>query len=89
MNRCSSLVAGGDIPATSIDQKVHHPVFDKLGTEREGRRIGFPAFRRGPTSMLIDSAAPAVAQRQLRHGNAAATTGIYGQVIGNRYMEAR
>lgn len=50
-----------------IVQKVLYPVLDKLSIERKGRRIGLHAFRHGLASMLIDSASPAVAQRQVRH----------------------
>jgi integrase len=38
--------------------------------------------------MLVDSAGAAVAQRQLRHSDAATTLGIYGHVIGNGHIEA-
>jgi integrase len=71
-----------------IVEKVLHPILDVLGIERKGRRIGLHAFRHGLASMLIDSAGAAVAQRQLRHSDAATTLGIYGHVIGNGHIEA-
>jgi integrase len=71
-----------------VVQKVLHPVLEKLGIERKGRRIGLHAFRHGLASMLVDSASTAVAQRQLRHSDAATTLGIYGHVIGNGHFDA-
>jgi integrase len=38
--------------------------------------------------MLVDSAGAVVAQRQLRHSDAATTLGIYGHVIGNGHIDA-
>ena len=65
-----------------------HPVLDRLGIKRKGRRIGLHAFRHGLASMLVDSASTAVVQRQLRHSNASTTLGIYAHVIGATHFEA-
>jgi len=53
--------------------------------EDTGRRIGLHAFRHTLISILLDVAAPTVAQRQLRHSSASTTLGIYGHVIGDSH----
>jgi integrase len=71
-----------------IVQTVLHPALDALGIPRKGRRIGLHAFRHTVSSILLDVAAPTVAQRQLRHSSASTTLGIYGHVIGDAHREA-
>jgi len=48
---------------------VLHPVLDKLGIKRKGKRIGLQAFRQCLASMLLRSRGALVAQRQLRHSD--------------------
>lgn len=69
-----------------IVEDVLHPIFDRVGIQRKGRRIGFHAFRHALASMLVAATNPAVAQRQLRHKDAATTLGIYAHVIGNGHF---
>jgi len=71
-----------------VVQKVLHPVLDKLGIERKGRRVGLHAFRHGLASMLVDSESTAVAQRQLRHSDASTTLGLYAHIIGTGHIDA-
>jgi len=66
-----------------VVQTVLHPVVDKLGISRKGRRVGLHAFRHGLASMLLQTTGAAVAQRQLRHADPATTLGIYGHVLGD------
>src|SRR5258708_11510186 len=54
----------------------------------QGRRIGLHAFRHTLSSILLDVAAPTVAQRQLRHSSASTTLGVYGHVIGDSHRDA-
>lgn len=70
-----------------VERKLH-PVLDRLGIERRGRHVGLHAFRHGLASMLVDSAGVAIAQRQLRHSDAATTLGIYAHVIGSGHVDA-
>jgi integrase len=71
-----------------VVQTVLHPVVDKLGISRKGRRVGLHAFRHTVASMLLQTAGAAVAQRQLRHADPATTLGIYGHVLGGDQREA-
>jgi integrase len=71
-----------------VVQTVLHPALDALGMRRNGRRIGLHAFRHTLSSILLDVAAPTVAQRQLRHSSASTTLGIYGHVIGDSHRDA-
>jgi len=71
-----------------VVQTVLHPALDALGIQRKGRRIGLHAFRHTLSSILLDVAAPTVAQRQLRHSSASTTLGIYGHVIGDSHRDA-
>lgn len=71
-----------------VVQQVLHPVVDKLGISRKGRRVGLHAFRHTVASMLLQTAGAAVAQRQLRHADPATTLGIYGHVLGDDQREA-
>jgi integrase len=79
---------GGPYRRDKIVAKVLHPVLDRIGVPRKGRRVAFHAFRHGLASMLVDLASPAVAQRQLRHADAATTLGIYAHVIGSGHKDA-
>jgi integrase len=71
-----------------VVQTVLHPIVDKLGISRKGRRVGLHAFRHTVASMLLETAGAAVAQRQLRHADPATTLGIYGHVLGDDQREA-
>ena len=66
-----------------VVQTVLHPVVDKLGISRKGRRVGLHAFRHALASMLLQTTGAAVAQRQLRHAEPATSLGIYGHVLGD------
>jgi len=67
---------------------VLHPMLDRLGIPHKGRRCGLHAFRHCLASLLLHSTGVAVAQRQLRHADAATTLGIYGHVLRNDHREA-
>jgi integrase len=69
-----------------VVQTILHPVVDKLGISRKGRRVGLHAFRHTIASMLLQTAGAAVAQRQLRHADPATTLG--GHVLGDDQREA-
>lgn len=56
-----------------IVERVLHPILDKLGIPREGRRIGLHAFRHTLASVLLKTSGVIVAQRQLRHKRATTT----------------
>jgi integrase len=71
-----------------IVEQVLRPALDAVNIPRKGRRIGLHAFRHTISSILLDVAAPTVAQRQLRHSSASTTLGIYGHVIGDAHREA-
>lgn len=71
-----------------VVQKVLHPVVDKLGISRKGRRVGLHGFRHWLASMLLQTTGAAVAQRQLRHADPATTLGTYGHVLGDDQREA-
>src|SRR5260370_32666930 len=71
-----------------VVQTVPHPVVDKLGISRKGRRVGLHAFRHALASMLLQTTGAAVAQRQLRHADASTTLGIYGHVLGDDQRDA-
>ena len=79
---------GRPFSRNNIVQRILRPMLDKLGIERRGRHAGFHAFRHGHASMLVDSAGAEVAQRQLRHSDAANTLGIYAHIIGSGHMDA-
>jgi integrase len=66
---------------------VLHPVLDRLGISRKGRRVGLHGFRHTLASMLLQSTGVTVAQQQLRHADAATTLG-YGHVLGDAQREA-
>jgi integrase len=70
-----------------VVQTVLHPVVDKLGISRKGRRVGLHGFRHTVASLLLQKAGAAVAQRQLRHADPATTLG-YGHVLGDAQREA-
>ncbi|HTQ61475.1 MAG TPA: hypothetical protein VMI32_14705 [Candidatus Solibacter sp.] len=53
-----------------------------------GKRVGLHAFRHCLASLLLQSTGVAVAQRQLRHADAATTLGHYGHVLRNDHREA-
>jgi integrase len=78
---------GGPYRRDKIVANILHPVLDRLGIPRKGR-VGFHAFRHGLASMLADIAAPAVAQRQLRHTDATTTLRLYTYIIENRHVDA-
>ena len=71
-----------------VVSKVLHPMLKKLGINHKGRRCGLQAFRHGLASLLVSTASAKVAQRQLRHSDAATTLGIYAHIIGNDHIEA-
>jgi integrase len=71
-----------------VVQTVLHPVVDRLGISRKGRRVGLHAFRHALASMLLQTTGAAVTQRQLRHADASTTLGIYGHVLGDDQREA-
>jgi integrase len=71
-----------------VVQTVLHPVVDKLGISRKGRRVGLHAFRHWLASALLQTTGAAVAQRQLRHSDPATTLGIYGHVLGDDQRDA-
>jgi integrase len=79
---------GRPLDGNKIVQRVLHPILDKLGIVRKGRRIGLHAFRHFLASMLMrGSGGPKVAQAQLRHSDPR-TTDIYGHVIGRDHRRA-
>jgi integrase len=71
-----------------VVKKILHPILDKLGIDREGRRIGLHAFRHTLASLLLQTTGVKVAQRQLRHSDAAVTVQIYGHVLGRDHTAA-
>jgi len=71
-----------------VVKKIFHPILDKLGISHKGRRVGFHAFRHTLPSMLLQTTAVKVAQRQLRHSDAAFTVEVYGHVLGDDHTEA-
>ena len=75
-----------------VVQKILHPILDKLGICRQGRRIGLHAFRHMLASMLLQTTGAAVAQRQRRHADAAITLGItvvfWGTTIQLRWTKS-
>jgi len=71
-----------------VVKKILHPILDRLGIPRTGRRIGLHAFRHSLASMLLQSTGVKVAQRQLRHSNAAFTVQVYGHVLGQDHTLA-
>jgi integrase len=71
-----------------VVKKILHPILDKLGIPRKGRRIGLHAFRHSLASMLLQTTGVKVAQRQLRHSDAAFTVQVYGHVLGHDHTEA-
>lgn len=76
---------GRPFSANKLREKQLRPLLEKLGIPRGG----FHSMRHGAASALLaDGATPAVVQRQLRHGDARITLGIYGHVIGNQQREA-
>ncbi|HEV2730553.1 MAG TPA: tyrosine-type recombinase/integrase, partial [Terriglobales bacterium] len=70
-----------------VVKKILHPIFDKLGISRKGRRIGFHAFRHPLASLLAQTVGIMVAQRQLRHSNARTTLDIYTHILGDEHGE--
>jgi integrase len=70
-----------------VVKKIFHPILDKLGIQRKGRRVGFHAFHT-LASMLLQTTGVKVAQRQLRHSDAAFTVEVYGHVMGDDHAEA-
>ena len=71
-----------------VVKKIFHPILDKLGITRMGRRVGFHAFRHTLASMLLQTTGVKVAQRQLRHSDASFTVEVYGHVMGDDHTEA-
>jgi integrase len=71
-----------------VVKKILHPILDRLGIPRKGRRVGFHAFRHSLASMLLPTTGVKVAQRQLRHSDAAFTVKVYGHVLGRDHTEA-
>jgi len=69
-------------------KKIFHSILDKLGIARKGRRVGLHAFRHSLASMLLQTTGPKVAQRQLRHSDAAFTMEVYGHVLGDDHTDA-
>ena len=69
-------------------KKIFHPILDKLGISHKDRRVGFHAFRHTLASMLLQTTGVKVAQRQLRHSDAAFTVEVYGHVLGDDHSEA-
>lgn len=64
-------------------KKIFHPILDKLGIPHKGKRVGVHAFRHTLASMLLQMTGVKVAQRQLRHSDAAFTVEVYGHVLGD------
>ena len=79
---------GGPHRRGKIVEKVLHPVMDKLGIDRKGKRFGLHAFRHALASMPVDRTSAAVAQRQLRHKDAQIMLNLYAHVIGNSHVDA-
>jgi integrase len=79
---------GRPYTSSKVNERILHPVLDRLGFPRKGKRCGLHGFRHGLASILADIASPAVAQRQLRHTDAATTLRIYTHLIGNSHMDA-
>jgi integrase len=71
-----------------VVERVLHPIMDRLGIPRKGRRVGLHAFRHGLASMLVDTAGASVAQRQLRHSSPDTTVGLYAHIVGNALVVA-
>jgi integrase len=71
-----------------IVKLVLHPILDKLGIKRQGKRIGLHAFRHCLASMLLRSRGVLVAQRQLRHSDPSTTLSSYGHLLGDDSREA-
>ena len=70
-------------------KKILHPILDKVGLPRKGRRIGFHAFRHSLASLPVQTTGAKVAQRQLRHSNARTVMEIYAHIIlGHDHIEA-
>jgi len=79
---------GDPYTSSKLNERRLHPVLDKLGIPRKGKRMGNHAFRHALASMLVDTTSAAVAQRQLRHSDASTTLGIYAHVIGSGHFDA-
>jgi integrase len=76
---------GRPFSANKLREKQLHPLLVRLGIPK-GR---FHSMPHGTASALVaDSVTPAVVQRQLRHGDARITLGIYGHVIGDAQRDA-
>jgi integrase len=71
-----------------VVKKIFHPILDRLGIPRKGRRVGFHAFRHTLASMLLQSTGVMVAQRQMRHSDATFTVENYGHILGNDHTDA-
>jgi integrase len=71
-----------------IVKLVLHPILDKLGIKRKGKRIGLHAFRHCLASMILKSQGVLAAQRQLRHSDPATTLSSYGHLLGDDSREA-
>jgi integrase len=78
---------GRPFSRNKIVQQVLHPVLDKLGISRKGKRVGLHAFRHCLASMLLQTTGLAVAQRQMRHADPGSTLG-YGHALGTDHRDA-
>jgi integrase len=74
---------GHPFSSSKVNERVLGPVLKQLGISGS-----LKAFRHGLSSLLVDITNPAVAQRQLRHSDAATTLGIYSHVIGDAHFQA-
>jgi integrase len=79
---------GGPYNRGRVVKKMFHPMLDKLGISHQGRRMGFHVFRHTLASMLLQTTGVSVAQRQLRHSDAAFTAEVYGRAMGDDHTEA-
>lgn len=73
---------GRAFSANKLRVKKRYPLLDELKIPSGG----FHSIRHGAaSSLLADSATPAVGQQQLRHSDARITLGIYGHVISDEH----
>ena len=65
-----------------------HPVLDKLGFDRKGKRVGLHGFHHFLGSVLMKNRGTLVAQKQLRHADSSTTVNFYGHLFGDERTEA-
>ena len=68
-------VIGRPFNGGRVVKKILHPILDKLGISRKGRRIGHHAFRHSLASMLLQTTGV--------HSDASFTVLVYGHVLGH------